>query len=126
MADKVNLLQVKKALKDAEFRKMLPDEYQNEVTEFIKNPGCPCHLDFLRKVLRNCKDQLRRYFPGKEIHDEEKEVEKLMQNHWTVINCTADELQDKLRKLPPGRKQISVARYENQITLIVNELDIVF
>jgi hypothetical protein len=29
-------------------------------------------------------------------------------------------------KLPSGRKQIAVARYENMVTVVVNELDIIY
>jgi chemotaxis methyl-accepting protein methylase len=35
-------------------------------------------------------------------------------------------LEKKLSKLGPGRKQLDVARWEDQVTVVINELDIVF
>ena len=50
----------------------------------------------------------------------------MAENHWTVINCHIDELESKLKKLPPGRKQIAITRYADQATVVVNELDILW
>ena len=36
------------------------------------------------------------------------------------------DLEKKLRKLPPGRKQLDVSRWEDQVTIVVNELDILY
>ena len=47
-------------------------------------------------------------------------------NQWSVINCSIDDLEKQLRKLGPGRKQLDIARYEDQVTVVINELDIVF
>ena len=52
-----------------------------------------------------------------------EEAVNLIENHFTVINCHIDELAARLQKLPLGRKYISVARFEDQVTCIVNELD---
>jgi hypothetical protein len=46
----------------------------------------------------------------------------MAQNTWTVINCNIDELEKRLKALPPGRKQLELARYEDQVTVVVNEL----
>jgi len=119
-------MQIKDALRDNRFRDVLPIEYQEEVAQFIQDPGCPCNVPLYRKILRDCKKQLRDYFPGKEISDEKEEIQRLSQNHWSVISCHIDQLEKKLRSLPPGRKQLDVARYEDQVTVVINELDIVY
>lgn len=125
--NKIGLMDVKSALKDARFRKNLPPELNDDVVKYLNNPGCPtCGVPLFRKILKHCKQQLRDYFPGQDVVDEEKELAKLAENHWTVINCSVDELEDQLRKLPPGRKQIDVARYEDQVTVVVNEIDILY
>ena len=126
---KVNLQDVKSALLDERFRQTLPDDLSEDVQKFLKNPGCSCNHPVYKKVLRNAATQLAQYYPGKmrvEPEEIEKEIERVSQNEWTVINCNINELAAKLRKLPPGRKQLDVARYQDQVTVIVNELDAVF
>jgi hypothetical protein len=119
-------MEVKQALKDHRFRNALPKGLSTEIDEFLNNPGCPCNVPLYRSILKDCRKQLQEYFPGKEIADVEKEIKTLAQNNWGVINCPVDELEKNLRKLPPGRKQLAVARYEDQVTIIVNELDILY
>jgi len=126
MKNVIHLMEVKQALRDARFREALPPALAQEVEVFIKNPGCPCNVPLYRTIIKDCRKQLADYFPGKEIADVEEEMQKLAQNHWSVINCSADELEQILRKLPPGRKQLAVTRYEDQVTVIVNELDIIY
>lgn len=123
---KINLLEVKTALKDSRFRLSLPKSFEKEVNEFLNNPGCACHVPLYRKILKECKEQLCKYYPEAEIQDPDKELQKLAENQWIVINCNINELENKLRKLGPGRKQLDIARYEDQVTVIVNELDIIF
>jgi DNA-binding transcriptional MerR regulator len=79
-----------------------------------------------RKILKNCKEQLEKYYPNSEAPNPDEELQKLSENKWTVINCHIDELEKQLRKLGPGRKQLDMARYLDQVTVIVNELDMVF
>ena len=120
-------MDVKVAMKDSKFRAILPSEITEDVIRYLHNPGCgSCGVKLFRKILRDCKSQLRQYFPDSEIADESEEMAKLAQNHWTVINCNIDELEDKLKRLSPGRKQIDVARSQDQVTVVVNELDIIF
>lgn len=125
---KIGLQEIKKAiLNDSRFRSALPDYLKEEVNKFISNPGCPsCSVNLMREILKNCRKQLQEYFPNKEIVNEEEEIKKLATNNWSVINCSIDDLEDKLKRLPPGRKQVAIARYEEKITLVVNELDFVF
>jgi hypothetical protein len=111
---------VKQALKsDFRFRELF-QEYQGEINEFIHNPSCPCHAPLLDKIMKE-KGRLEKYFPGKIIvayNNVQPKVEEL----WNVINCSVSELDEKLRRLPPGRKQLTMARYEDQITVVVNML----
>lgn len=123
---KIGLLDVKKALKDSRFRLSLPKEMEKEVDEFLNNPGCACHVPLYRKVLKDCKEQLQKYYPNLTVPDQEDEIKKLSENHWSVINCHIDDLEQKLRKLGPGRKQLDVARWEDQVTVVVNDLDVIF
>ena len=126
MSRPVTLLDVKQALRDARFRQSLPDGFKEELQKFLSNPGCACNVPIYQKILKDAKKELQAYFPGRTISNVEEEVEKLAQNHWSVINCKADELEARLRKLPPGRKQLAIARYDDEVTVVVNELDYVF
>lgn len=123
---KIGLIDVKKALRDSRFRMSLPKELEKDIAQYLNNPGCACNMPLYRKILRDCGEQLRRYFPGQEVTDEKEEIAKLAENHWTVINCHISELEDRLRKLSPGRKQLDIARYDDQVTVVVNDLEVVY
>lgn len=125
-SQKISLQDVKKALKDSRFRLTLPKEMTPQVDEFLKNPGCACHTPLYRRIIKECGEQLRRYFPGMQVPEHDEDIKKLSENRWTVINCRADELESKLKQLGPGRKQLDVARWEDQVTVVINELDLVF
>lgn len=124
--NKVTLNDVKKALRDSRFRIMLPKEMEKDVEEFLINPGCACHIPLYRKVIKDCREQLKKYYPNLEVPEHDEDLKKLAENNWLVINCHVSELENKLRKLGPGRKQLDVARWEDQVTVVVNELDIIF
>ena len=126
MSKKINLIEVKAALKDSRFRLSLPKSLEKEVNEFLNNPWCPCHVPLYRKVLKECREQLQKYYPNSEITDELEEIKKIADNQWAVINCHIDDLEKELRKLGPGRKQLDIARFEDQVTVVINELDIIF
>lgn len=123
---KIGLIEVKKALRDSRFRQSLPKELETEVQKYLNNPGCACNLPFYRKILSDCREQLSKYFPGQELIDEKEELLKLSENHWQVINCHISELEGKLRKLGSGRKQLDIARFEDYVTVVINDLDVVF
>ena len=122
----ITLLDVKQALKDSRFRDTLPKSLTEDVQKYISNPGCACNTPLYRKVLKECQDQLKSYFPSRTVSNIEEEISKLAENNWSVINCHIDELEEKLRKLPKGRKQLAMTRYEDQVTVIVNELDFLY
>lgn len=119
-------MDIKQALLDPRFRDNLPLEIKPEVVKFLDNPAYACNVPLYRKILKDCKQNLADYFPEKIVQEEEKEIEKLSENNFMVINCHVTELQNYLKKLPKGRKQIAIARYEDQLTVIVNELDVLF
>jgi hypothetical protein len=120
---KITIRDIKDALKDSRFRLGLPKEMESEVEEFLNNPGCPCHMPLYRKIIKSCKEHLSMYFPGRIISDLAEEESKLAENRWMVINCHVDELESRLARLGPGRKQIDVARWNDQVTAVINELD---
>ena len=119
---KISINEVRRALNDSNFRKNLPEELKSDVQKYIQNPNCPCNYKTYKRILQLAATQLKEYFPEGEI---EPEPEHLPQNNWGVINCHINELEEKLKGLPPGRKQVAVARHLDQITVIINELDYV-
>lgn len=126
MKRKITVHDVKQALLDERFRSSLPDELQPEVQKFLKNPGCACNHPLYLSVMRRASKQVADYFPTKDVPPEEemeKAIERLAINNWQVINCNIHELEEKLRGLGAGRKQLDVARYQDQVTVIVNHLE---
>lgn len=126
MKKKINIHDVKQALLDQRFRSSLPDELQEDVQKFLKNPGCACNHPIYMRVMQRARPQLVEYFPTRETPTEEeaqKEFEKLTKNNWQVINCTIQDLSSELKKLGPGRKQMDIARYQDQVTVVVNHLE---
>jgi hypothetical protein len=126
MADIISLLDVKRALRDSEFRKELPSSLLDDVQKFLNNPGCVCNVPIYRKIMKFGGEQLKKYFSEKILVTPEEEEAKLAKNNWSVINCSIGELEANLKKLNKGRKQIAISRYEDQVTVIINELDILF
>lgn len=122
----VTLMEVKQALRDRRFRDSLPKEFQEEVQKYLQNPGCSCNVPLYKRIMLDAKQQLQEYYPNRTISNLDEEVRKLSENHWRVISCSADKLEEELRRLPPGRKQLAIARWENQVTVVINELDLIF
>jgi hypothetical protein len=122
---KVGLLDVKAALQDERFRDTLPEEIQKEFKD-ISCSSCPANTSFYQRILREHRSERREYFPAREVANIKEENKKLAENHWTIINCHIDDLESKLKKLPPGRKQLDLSRYEDQVTVVVNEIDILY
>jgi hypothetical protein len=114
---------VQEALKDINFRQSLPPELETDIKKYEKNPSCPCNLEVYRNILKYASKQLKDRFPNQEVMNPDIEMPLLVKNNWTVINCSVDQLEAKLKELAPGRLQIAIARWENQVTVIVNELD---
>lgn len=123
---RITIHDIKQALLDERFRQTLPEELQSDVQKFLKNPGCACNHPVYMNVMKKAKKQLAEYFPSKEDTSEEdiqKDIEKSAINNWQVINCHISELTEELRKLGNGRKQLDVARWQDQVTVVVNHLD---
>lgn len=127
MKKKIDIIDVKQALSDPRFRDSLGVSFQEDISKYLTNPGCRCNHKIYRRILKEAKKQLLEYFPDRhEVTDETQEISNLAKNYFTVINCNKDELQSELRKLPPGRKQLAIARYEDQVTVVVNELEYIY
>lgn len=129
MRRRVTIHDVKQALLDQRFRDSLPEELQEDVTKFMKNPTCKCNHTVYRNVMLKAGPQIAAYFPQKDTPTEEeveKETALLTKNNWQVINCSVYELSDELRKLGTGRKQLDIARFEDQVTVVVNHLEEIF
>ncbi len=126
MKKKITTHDIRQALLDERFRTSLPEELNEDVTKFLKNPACACNHPIYIKVMKKASKQVADYFPSKEeinIEEMEKEIDKLAQNQWQVINCNTNELVYELKKLGPGRKQLDIARYQDQVTVVINHLD---
>jgi len=124
MFSQINISDVKIALKDERFRKSLPDSFSGDLSKYERNPGCGCNIQFYKKILLEAKDQLKEYFPDKEVSESSKELNSFFKNNFSVINCKINELEEILKKLPPGRKQLAISRYQDDVTVILNELDL--
>jgi len=122
----VTLMDVKQALRDPRFKESLPKEFEEDLIKYQQNPGCACNVPFYKKIMTEAKDALQGYYPNKSIVSLEEDAKKLAENNFSVINCHIDELEDKLKRLSIGRKQIAVCRYEDQVTAIINELDFLY
>lgn len=111
---------IKKALNDYKFRDLFPD-LKEEIEKWISNPGCKCNLPLYRTILAHT-NQLKTYF-GNDIKIEESIIEEEPEqvNQWKVVNCHIDELEGILQSLPHGPKQIAIARYEDQLTMVIND-----
>ena len=119
-------MDVKAALRDSRFRTSLPSHFQEDIQKYQQNPGCACNVPIYKRIMTEAKQELQAYYPNRSVANLEEDAKKLADNSFSVINCKTDELEGKLKLLPKGRKQIAVARYEDQVTVIVNELDILF
>lgn len=122
----ITIQEVKQALADPAFRRKLPDRLKEDVQKYEQNPECVCNVSIYRNILRYARKELAEYFPQSEIEDPDQLVAQLAQNHFSVINCHINDLEAKLKKLPSGRKQIQIARWQEQVTVIVNELDLIY
>jgi len=119
-------MDVKQALRDKRFRESLSSDFIEDMQKYLQNPGCACNVPIYKKIMMHAKPQLQAYYPSRSVANLEEEAKKLADNNFSVINCHIDELEARLRKLPPGRKQLAVARYEDTVTVVVNELDVVY
>lgn len=128
MKQKITINNVKEALLDERFRATLPDDLLDDVQKFLKNPGCACNHPIYVRVAQKAGSQLKEYFPTREIPSEteiQKEFDKLSRNQWQVINCSIHDLSKELKNLPPGRKQLEIARFQDQVTVVINHLEFV-
>jgi hypothetical protein len=119
-------MDVKQALRDSRFRDSLPKSFEEEVRKYQQNPGCACNVPLYKKIIDEAKVELQSYFPNKSIVSLEEDAKRLADNNFSVISCNIDDLEAELKRLPIGRKQIAMARYEDQVTVVINELDFIY
>jgi hypothetical protein len=123
--NKITLADIKVALKDKRFRDSLPSCLKEDLIKWQKNPGCGCNIPFYKKIILEASDTINNYYPDKTIDSNSLKLEdgfKIV-NNFLVINCSIHELEKKLKSLDPGSKQMAVARYEDQVTVVINNLD---
>lgn len=121
---KLTMQEIKTAMRDPSFRKKLPPELKDDIRKYEENPGCPCNLPIYRNVLKYAYDVLVGYYPHLDVPKIDEFI-KLSENNWSIINCNIDELEAKLKALhATGRKQLAIARYEDKVTVVINELDV--
>jgi hypothetical protein len=101
----------------------LPSELKDDLLKYDQNPNCACNLPIYVKVLKHASKELREWFPGREVLNPDLEMPPIIQNNWTVVNCNKDDLEKRLKDLGPGRVQIAVCRYQDEVTVIINNLD---
>lgn len=121
---------IKKSLYDSEFRELLinnNDSYSKLIDQWINNPNCQCNNELYTKIFENI-NILRQYygeniyisninkFDNIQINNEDETI-----NYWTVFNGSIHEIEDFLNNLGNGIKQIAIARYKDEVTIIVNE-----
>lgn len=122
----VTLMDVKQALRDSRFRESLPKSFEDDLRKYQQNPGCACNVPFYKKIMIEAKDNLQAYYPNKSIVSLDEDAKKIAENNFSVINCHIHDLEDKLKRLSTGRKQIAISRYEDQVTVIINDLDFIY
>lgn len=119
MSIEINQEKIKKALLDSKFRSLYP-ELKKEIDQWIENPGCKCNIPLYNTILSDIS-RLKLYF-GQESVVTEPILEIPGQvNHWSIFNGHIDKLNDYLQSLSPGPKQIAIARWQDQVTVIVND-----
>lgn len=119
---KITLSEIKKALKDTRFREKLPTYLKNEVLKFLSNPSCACNAPLYKKIVNECGSLLLEYFPNKEFNDEILNEISKEDGSWMVINCHIDQLENNLRKIKYTKTNVAMARYEDQVTVIIKEI----
>ena len=136
MSAPISVIDVKNALKDENFRNTLPESLKDPVQKFLSNPNCSCNLKIYQQILSEAKEQITSYYPDKSyVNPEEQakvqaqvaeQTKRLAPNNFKVINCSIGELEETMKKLPAGRKQVTLARWEDQVTVLINELELVY
>ena len=116
----IGVKELKKALWKKEFRDLFPD-LKDKIKKFLTNPNCKCHQSLFNSLLHG-KEKLEEYFGGPVTLLTKPVTEEQLRQKIFVLNVPKDQLQLELRRLPLGPKYISLTRYENEITAVVQLL----
>lgn len=121
-ATTITVEQVKAAFGRKTFRDQFPD-LADKMLEAASKPGCSsCSAPVLAELAKR-EDKLKEYFGDVEFDIVVPiSAEEMPRAGLTVINCHIDQLEERLNRLPAGPKQIACARFEDQITVIINDL----
>lgn len=115
--------ELKRAAKKGDFRSQFP-ELRGEFDDFISKGGCAHCAKKMIEGLMQYEDRLFEYFGDVILAiDPPESFDPVGDNNFTVINCGVHELEDKLNALPPAAYQITAARYEDKVTVVINRLD---
>lgn len=113
-----------------QFRDLFPDMAE-KFSEYFKNPSCPCNYGLVQHVVSD-GTALERWFKRPVMLDDNLRAmsEKLMMRHgpggqreFWVLNTTTDKLQSELDSLPPGPKTFAIARWQDQVTVVIQDLE---
>lgn len=114
---------IKKALRDSSFRALFPD-FRDDMDQFLRNPDCKCNAPLYNAIMRDTAN-LKKYFGNDVVvtdpplpEQDEDDIEQI--NQWNVINCHIDQLEQILDQFRAGPVQLAIARYEDQITVVIN------
>lgn len=116
----IKIASIKKALRSHGFRNNYP-ELKEDIDAYIKNPDCKCNIPLYNAILSDLP-RLKKWFGEEAVVVEPPLSEEPDQiNQWQVFNCHIDDLESFMQGLSHGPKQIAIARFEDQITIIVND-----
>jgi hypothetical protein len=116
----IKIASIKKALRSHEFRNKYP-EFKEEINTYIENPDCKCNIPLYNAILSDL-NRLKEWFGEDAVIVEPPLPEEPEQvNKWQVVNCHINDLESFMQGLSHGPKQIAIARWEDQVTVIIND-----
>lgn len=121
MSRPVTMMDVRGALHDRRFLDMFP-ELASLADRYTKSPQCgSCGVALAREIIQRFPERLGDYFVGRDLPVHQDGTED---RQFEVINCHVDDLEAKLRGLPPGvSKHVALARWEDQVTVVIQFSD---
>ena len=115
----LGIKEIKRELWKQAFRELFP-QWKSQIDKFLSNPNCECNRSLLLAILDQ-KPKLEAYFGGPV--QLLVNVSKDQNQRVVVINTSVHNLESELRKLPMGPKYISLARFQNEITAVIQLLN---
>jgi hypothetical protein len=126
---KIGVYELRNACKKTQFAKLFP-EHQALFQSYWNKPGCGnCWRSLLEAIARQT-DRIEDYFGDVEIDlglIPEPRSAGIVAANTIVMNCGVSELQgaiDRLCSQNAGAKTFSLARWKDEVTVIVNVVDV--